>query len=41
MDTEDMTLEIFLRDRMKDRGISLKKLSDLTGIAMNHIENIF
>ena len=40
MDTENTTLEIFLRDRMKERGISLKKLSDLTGIAMNHIENM-
>lgn len=40
MDPEDTTLEIFLRDRMKERGVSLKKLSDLTGIAMNHIENM-
>jgi len=40
MDPEETTLEIFLRDRMKERGVSLKKLSDLTGIAMNHIENM-
>ena len=33
-------LEIFLRDRMKDKGISLKRLADLTGIAINHIENM-
>jgi len=34
------TLEIFLRDRMKDKGISLKRLADLTGISINHIENM-
>jgi transcriptional regulator with XRE-family HTH domain len=40
MDTEDTTLEIFLRDRMKDRGMSIKKLADLTGISIGHIENM-
>jgi cytoskeletal protein RodZ len=40
MDTEETTLEIFLRDRMKEKGVSLKKLSDITGIAVNHIENM-
>ncbi len=40
MDTEEPTLEIFLRDRMKDKSISLKKLSDLSGISINHIENM-
>jgi transcriptional regulator with XRE-family HTH domain len=40
MDTEDTTLEIFLRDRMKERGVSLKKLSDVTGISIGHIENM-
>jgi len=40
MDPEETTLEIFLRDRMRERGVSLKKLSDLTGISMNHIENM-
>ena len=40
MDSEETTLEIFLRDRIRERGISLKKLSDLTGISINHIENM-
>ncbi len=40
MDPEETTFEIFLRDQMKDRGLSLKKLSDITGIAVNHIENM-
>jgi transcriptional regulator with XRE-family HTH domain len=40
MDTEETTLELFLRDRIKDKGISLKKLSDMTGISINHIENM-
>jgi cytoskeletal protein RodZ len=40
MHPEETTLEIFLRDRMKEKGISLKKLSDLTGVAINHIENM-
>ena len=40
MEPEETTLEIFLRDRMKEKGISLKKLSEITGIAINHIENM-
>jgi cytoskeletal protein RodZ len=40
MEPEETTFEIFLRDRIKEKGISLKKLSDLSGIASNHIENL-
>ena len=40
MNPDEPTLEIFLRDRMKEKGISLKKLSDATGISINHIENM-
>lgn len=40
MDTEEITLGQFLHDRVKEKGISLKKLSDMTGIAVNHIENM-
>jgi hypothetical protein len=40
MDTEDTTFELFLHERIKDRGISIKKLSDMTGIAVSHIENM-
>ena len=40
METEDTTLELFLRDRIKDKGITLKKLSDLSGVSINHIENM-
>ena len=40
MDPEETTLELFLRDRIKDKGISLKKLSDMTGISVTHIENM-
>ena len=40
MDPEETTFEIFLRDRIKEKGISLKRLSDVSGIASNHIENL-
>lgn len=40
MNPDETTLEIFLRDRMKEKGVSLKKLSDVTGISINHIENM-
>lgn len=40
MDNEDLTLEIFLRDRIKEKGISLKKLSETSGISIGHIENM-
>lgn len=40
MDNDDLTLEIFLRDRIKEKGISLKKLSETSGVSINHIENM-
>ena len=36
----DESFETFFRERIKDRGISLKKLSELTGIAISHLENM-
>jgi cytoskeletal protein RodZ len=35
---DDLSFELFLRERLKDKNISLKKLADLTGISSNHIE---
>ncbi len=40
METEETTLELFLRDRIKEKGISLKKLSDLSGVSINYIESM-
>jgi transcriptional regulator with XRE-family HTH domain len=40
MDNDDLTLEIFLRDRIKEKGISIKKLSETSGVSMSHIENM-
>lgn len=36
----DTSFEQFFADKIKERGISLKKLSELTGIAPSHIENL-
>jgi cytoskeletal protein RodZ len=36
----DETFASFFRDRIKDRGMSLKKLSETTGIALSHLENM-
>lgn len=30
----------FLNDKLRERGMNLKKLSELTGIAPNHLENL-
>ena len=35
-----ITFEQFFADRIKDKGISLKKLADATGIAPAHIESL-
>lgn len=35
-----MDLQSFLNAKIKEQGLSLKKLSDLTGIALKHLENI-
>ena len=40
MDTEEITLANSFTTASKKKGISLKKLSDMTGISMNHIENM-
>jgi cytoskeletal protein RodZ len=41
MDPETtITFEQFFADRIKDKGISLKKLADATGIAPAHIESL-
>lgn len=36
----DETFESFFRERVKERGLSIKKLSEITGIASNHLENM-
>jgi cytoskeletal protein RodZ len=41
MDSETtITFEQFFADRIKDKGISLKKLADVTGITPVHIESL-
>jgi cytoskeletal protein RodZ len=38
---DEMTFEEFLTARLRDKGMSLKKLSEATGIAPPHLENLF
>ncbi len=40
-DRNELTFEEFLAARLRDKGISLKRLSEITGIAPIHIENLF
>lgn len=35
-----MNFPFFLVQRLKEKGLSLKRLSDLTGIALKHLENL-
>ena len=40
MPPEEIAFEQFFAERIKAKGLSLKKLSDVTGIAPSHIENM-
>ena len=40
MEDEQLLFQQFFAERLKERGISLKKLSDATGIAPSHLENM-
>jgi cytoskeletal protein RodZ len=40
MTPDDINFEQFFAQKIKDRGISLKKLSEVTGIAPTHIESL-
>ncbi len=40
MSTNDLPFEQFFAEKIKERGISLKKLSEATGIAPAHIESL-
>lgn len=40
MEQEALTFPEFLAEEMRDKGISLKKLSEATGIAPNYLENM-
>lgn len=40
MPSSDLTFEQFFAEKIKERGVSLKKLSEMTGIAPAHIENL-
>jgi cytoskeletal protein RodZ len=40
MEQEELTFEEFLAARMRDKGLSLKRLSEATGIASSHLENM-
>jgi transcriptional regulator with XRE-family HTH domain len=39
MPPTDLPFEQFFADKIKERGLSLKKLAEMTGIAPSHIEN--
>jgi transcriptional regulator with XRE-family HTH domain len=40
MPPNDLSFEQFFAEKIKERGISLKKLAEMTGIAPSHIENL-
>jgi lambda repressor-like predicted transcriptional regulator len=40
MEHEEMLFEEFLGARMREKGVSLKRLSEATGIAPGHLENM-
>ncbi|HEX4104186.1 MAG TPA: helix-turn-helix domain-containing protein [Candidatus Paceibacterota bacterium] len=40
MPPEELTFEEFLASRMRDKGLTLKRLSEATGIAPTHLENM-
>jgi transcriptional regulator with XRE-family HTH domain len=40
MPPNDLPFEQFFAEKIKERGLSLKKLSEMTGIAPSHIENL-
>lgn len=40
MTPDDLPFEQFFAEKIKERGVSLKKLSEMTGIAPAHIENL-
>jgi transcriptional regulator with XRE-family HTH domain len=40
MSPNDLPFEQFFAEKIKERGVSLKKLSEITGIAPAHIENL-
>jgi cytoskeletal protein RodZ len=40
MESEEISFEQFFAHRIKEKGVSLKRLSDITGIAPVHIENM-
>ncbi|MDE2018863.1 MAG: helix-turn-helix domain-containing protein [Patescibacteria group bacterium] len=37
---DQLNFETFFRERVKEKGLSLKKLADLTGISQAHLENM-
>jgi len=37
---EQLTFETFFRERVKEKGMAPKKLADLTGISLSHLENM-
>lgn len=40
MNYEEILFEEFLQEQLKDKGMSLKRLSEATGISPNHLENM-
>lgn len=40
MPSNDLPFEQFFTEKIKERGVSLKKLSEMTGIAPSHIESL-
>src|SRR5690348_14223988 len=40
MDREEILFQEFLASRLREKGVSLKRLAELTGIAPAHLENL-
>jgi cytoskeletal protein RodZ len=40
MNNEYQNFKIFLEERMRDRGLNLKRLSEVSGISINNLENL-
>lgn len=37
---DEISFQAFLNEKLRERGLSIKKLSELTGIAVKHLENL-
>ncbi|MCS6789327.1 MAG: helix-turn-helix domain-containing protein [Patescibacteria group bacterium] len=40
MNYEDKNFKIFLEEKLKEKGLNLKRLSEISGISLNHLEDL-